>query len=389
MAPVVTTSNTGAYKMDYFLLKCAWWLFVAVLVSGFMLLGGRDLGVAYLLLWSGKTDEQRQLILSSIGPTWEGNQVWFITAGGALFAAWPLVYAVAFSSFYYALFLVLFGLILRPPGIDYRDKLPTSSWRQSWDIALWLSGLLPILLIGVALGNAYLGIPFHFDGSLRSFYTGEFFALLHPFALLVGVVSLSLCTTQAALFLNMKIADITIQKRVQKFARFFGVLGLTAFGVCGFWLSFLPGYKITQMGALNTALIPTHKTVVLENGAWLHNMHQYPLLTSGILVLIVLLTLGSVWISARKPKTALYGYSLSMVGTIAIAAIGLFPFILPSSSHPNHSLTAWDAVSSRTTLQIMFWVVIGFLPIVLAYTGYAYRMMSGSLSRKDLEHSAY
>ncbi len=372
--------------MDYMTLKGIWWLFVAVLVAGFMLLGGRDLGVAFLLPWVGKTDEQRRLLLNSIGPTWEGNQVWFITTGGALFAAWPFVYAVAFSSFYYALLLVLFALILRPPGFDYRSKLANPFWRTGWDIAVFLSGFVPSLLFGVALGNVFLGIPFHFDDTLRAFYTGQFLNLLHPFALLVGLVSLGLCVTQGALFLNVKIADVLIQERARRYAQGVGGLTILSFLGCGLWLRYLPGYHIVKQGNPQAMLIPTHKTVVLKEGAWLDAMTTHPSLW-GLVGLTCLIMLFTLLFCQRCPKKALYGYSVAMVGAIGVAASGLFPFILPSSSHPNHSLTAWDATSSAMTLHIMFWVVVLFLPIVLLYTGYAFRMMRGPLDRRNLSGS--
>ena len=370
--------------LDYALLKLIWWGLVAVLILGFMLLGGRDLGVAALLPWIGKTDEERRLMLNSIGPTWEGNQVWFITAGGALFAAWPLVYSVAFSAFYEALLLVLVALILRPPGFDYRSKLPNKKWRLMWDWALFASGFIPSLLIGVALGNIFLGVPFHFNGDLRSFYTGHFFQLLHPFALLVGIVSLCACVTQAGLFLAVKVADAALKKRAQHWAGCAGLLGLLGFAGCGLWLRSLPGYRVEGVLPIAERMIPTNKQVIIESGAWLSPMLHNPWVWNfGALSLVGLL--GVLLWRKQKPHYALYAHCLTITGYLATAGLSLFPFVLPSSSNPNHSLTIWDATSSHATLNMMFWVVVFFLPIVLGYTFFMYRVLRGPIRVVDLD----
>ena len=177
---------------DYLTLKIIWWLFVCVLLVGFALLDGFDLGVGTLLPFLARTDEQRRVLLNAIGPTWEGNQVWFITAGGAMFAAWPFVYATAFSGFYWAMLLVLFALFFRPVGFEYRSKVADPRWRNAWDWGLFVGGAVPALVFGVAFGNLLQGVPFELDGFMRSTYTGSFWGLLNPFGLLAGVVSLSM-----------------------------------------------------------------------------------------------------------------------------------------------------------------------------------------------------
>jgi len=152
------------YVFDYETLKIIWWGVVGLLLIGFAVLDGWDLGVGMLLPYVGRSDDERRVVLNSVGPTWEGNQVWFITAGGATFAAWPLVYATAFSGFYIALIVVLFALFLRPVGFDYRSKVPDPRWRGAWDWGIFVAGLVPALVFGVAFGNLLLGVPFHFDG---------------------------------------------------------------------------------------------------------------------------------------------------------------------------------------------------------------------------------
>ena len=183
---------------DYFTLKIIWWLLVGALLIGFALLGGFDLGVGTLLPFVARSDKQRRVLLNSIGPTWEGNQVWFITGGAALFAAWPLAYAVTFSSLYFALLLVLFALFFRPIGFDYRSKLPNPKWRSAWDWALFAGGFVPALLFGVAFGNLLQGIPFYFDEDMRIYNMGTLLGLLNPFALFAGVISVSMLVMQGA-----------------------------------------------------------------------------------------------------------------------------------------------------------------------------------------------
>ncbi len=229
--------------IDYEVLKLIWWLFVGVLLIGFALLDGFDLGVGTLLPFVGRTDEQRRVILNAIGPTWEGNQVWFITAGGALFAAWPMVYATAFSGFYWAMLLVLFALFFRPVGFEYRSKVEDVRWRSLWDWGLFAGGAVPALVFGVAFGNLLQGVPFYFDEFLRSYYTGSFWELLNPFALLAGGVSLSMLVCHGAIYLQMR-TEGDIQTRARQAATWFGLLFLAAFAagrdLAGLWHRRLP-----------------------------------------------------------------------------------------------------------------------------------------------------
>src|SRR6516165_527735 len=168
--------------LDYETLRLIWWLFLGVLLIGFAIMDGYDLGVGMLLPLVARSDTERRVAINAIAPFWEGNQVWFILGGGAVFAAWPPVYAASFSGFYLAMFLVLGTLILRPVGFDFRNKLAEPRWRNAWDWALTVGGAVPALLFGVAFGNLFLGLPFHYDELQRPVFTGSFFSLLHPFA---------------------------------------------------------------------------------------------------------------------------------------------------------------------------------------------------------------
>ncbi len=170
--------------LDYESLKLIWWLLVGVLLVGFAIMDGHDMGVGTLLPFVGKDDTERRVVINTVGPHWDGNQVWFITGGGAIFAAWPLVYATAFSGFYWAMLAVLWALFFRPVGFDYRSKISKPTWRKTWDWGLFVGGAVPPLIFGVAFGNLFQGVPFSFDDHLVSTYSGSFWALLNPFALL-------------------------------------------------------------------------------------------------------------------------------------------------------------------------------------------------------------
>lgn len=377
------------YVFDYATLKLIWWLFVGVLLIGFAILDGFDLGVGTLLPFVGRTDAERRVMIQSVGATWEGNQVWFITAGGAIFAAWPLVYAAAFSGFYVALMLTLFALFFRPVGFEYRSKLADPRWRNAWDWALFVGGAVPALIFGVAFGNLLQGVPFHFDADQRVFYTGSFWALLNPFALLAGVVSLAMLTMHGGIYLQLR-TDGALQERARGAALLFGLVFLAAFALAGVWVAFgLPAFRIASMPDANSAFMPLAKSVEREAGGWLGNYSRYPwtVLAPGLAFVATLVALGLS--RARRPGPAFVLSSLGVAGVILTAGLALFPFIMPSSSDPKSSLTIYDAVSSHRTLQIMFWVVLIFLPVIMAYTGWAYRVMRGTLRESSLHEGGY
>src|ERR1700739_2133430 len=218
--------------MDYATLKVIWWVLIGVLLIGFALTDGFDMGAAILLPFIAKTDSERRIVVNTVGATWEGNQVWFITAGGAMFAAWPLVYAASFSGFYFAMLLVLFALFFRPVGFDYRSKRPDPRWRAGWDWALFVGGFVPALVFGVAFGNLLQGVPFRFDTDLRVSYHGSFFALLNPFALICGLLSLSMLIAHGAAFLRIK-TDGAIARRASHALRITSLVALALFLAAG------------------------------------------------------------------------------------------------------------------------------------------------------------
>jgi len=377
------------YVFDYATLKLIWWVFMGVLLVGFAVLDGFDLGVGALLRFIGRSDEERRVMLNAIGPTWEGNQVWFVTAGGATFAAWPLVYATAFSGFYVALMLTLFALFFRPVGIEYRGKVKDPRWRDAWDWGLFIGGAVPALIFGVAFGNLLLGVPFHFDLDQRVFYTGSFFGLLNPFALLAGVVSLGMLTMHGAIYLQLR-TDGAVQERARRAALWCGIVFLAAFAAAGVWIaSGINAFRIVTLPPPDSAFMPLAKTVERVSGGWIANYTQYPWMLSAPVLAFGGTLLALAASGARRAGFAFVLSCFGVAGVVLTAGFALFPFIMPSSSDPKSSLTVYDAVSTHRTLQIMFWVVILFLPIVIAYTGWVYRVMRGTVTERAVREGGH
>ncbi|MBM3468875.1 MAG: cytochrome d ubiquinol oxidase subunit II [Alphaproteobacteria bacterium] len=372
--------------IDYEILRMIWWALLGVLLIGFAIMDGFDMGTAILLPFISKTDTERRVMLNTIAPVWEGNQVWFILGGGAIFAAWPFVYAAAFSGFYIALFLVLLALILRPVGMTFRSKISHTLWRSLWDKAIVISGLVPALVFGVAFGNILQGIPFYFDDSLRFFYGGSFLSLFTPFSLICGLLSLCLLTLQGATYLTLKTHDpiSSRAKRVGIGAAFFIIVFFTLGWV---WIKngWVPGYRIIETMGPNAPSNPLTKKVIIDQFAWLNNYSLYPWMWAAPLIGYISTLLTAMLLALKCPGKAFIMSSLTQVGIISTAGLSLFPFILPSSSHPNSSLTVWDSSSSHLTLFLMLVSVIIFLPPILLYTAWVFRVMRGKVSEKDVQ----
>jgi cytochrome bd ubiquinol oxidase subunit II len=371
--------------LDYETLKLVWWLLVGVLLLGFAVMDGHDMGVGTLLPFLGRSDVERRVIINTVGPHWDGNQVWFITGGGAIFAAWPLVYATAFSGFYWAMLAVLWALFFRPVGFDYRSKLPNPAWRTAWDWGLFVGGAVPALIFGVAFGNLLQGVPFHFQSNLLPVYTGSFWALLNPFALLAGVVSLSMLTFHGANYLMVR-TEGDIYQRAKRASTIFGLAMVVCFALAGVWVSLgIPGYVITSAVDPGALPDPLSKTVVQQAGAWMGNFSAHPLLWLVPAAGIAGGLLGVLMARMDRPLTAFVASAVAELGVIGTAGVAMFPFVMPSSSDPRSSLTAWDSVSSHLTLSVMFWAALIFTPIVIAYTGWAYKVMAGKVTTRFIE----
>ncbi|HBN21839.1 MAG TPA: cytochrome d ubiquinol oxidase subunit II [Holosporales bacterium] len=377
--------------LDYELLRLIWWALLGILLIGFAVLDGFDLGVAGLLPFVSKTDVERRIVLNTVGPVWEGNQVWLILGGGAIFAAWPALYAVSFSGFYLAIFLALFAIIIRPVGFKFRSKMPNPQWRNFWDNALFVGGIVPALIFGVAFGNLFLGVPFHFNEELRSFYTGGFFELLTPFPLLCGVLAILMMLLQGSTFLALK-TEKKIQQRSVAYGQVISLLTALLFTLCGVWLwSSIEGYAI--ISEINTAgpSNPVIKEVSRQTGTWMtwHQIHPMTYAVPALGIFMAFMT--ALLLRTRCHTCAFLSSSLTTFSIIATAGLSLFPFLLPSSTHPSHSLTVWDASSSQMTLFVMLIATLIFLPIVLVYTAWVYRVLRGKVTEKTIkkETNAY
>ena len=378
--------------LDYTTLKVIWWLLIGVLIIGFAIMDGFDLGIGTLLPFVGRTDEERRVLLNVVGPTWESNQVWLVTAAGALFAAWPLVYATAFSGLYFIFLLVLFALFLRPVGFDYRSKLKNPHWRSAWDWGLFIGGAVPALVFGIAFGNLLLGLPFHLDSDLRSYYTGSFWELLNPFSVLTGVLNLALLIMQGAIYLQKR-TEAVIAQRCQTAVLWSAAVFSICFGIAGIWIAYgIEGFQIESIGELDAAPNPLGKRVHTESGAWLNNYSTFDWLYMIPIAVFVLTLLTVLCSRLNKPGLGFLTSSLSVAGVILTAGFSMYPFLLPSKTDPNSSLTIWDASASYMSLKVMLWATLIMLPIVIFYTHWVYRILRGKVTTqtiRDNQHTAY
>jgi cytochrome d ubiquinol oxidase subunit II len=377
---------------EYEILRLIWWAVLGVLLIGIAVMDGFDLGTAILLPVIGRTDMDRRIMINTVGPVWEGNQVWLILGAGAIFAAWPALYAVAFSGFYLAMLLLLLSLILRPVGFKFRGKLEDTRWRTTWDTALVIAGLVPALVFGVALGNALQGVPFRFDDTLRMTYTGSFFGLFNPFALLAGLISVAMIVMHGACWLGCK-TEAPLRERAQQAGVIAAIALVVLFVAAGIWAARLDGYVVQSFAGFDAPSNPLTKQVGRAVGALLRNYTIAP-----VTMLAPVLGIGGAVCSAlllrfsRRPVLAFCCSGIAVAGVVATAGVSLFPFLLPSSLDANSSLTVWDASSSATTLLVMAVVVALLLPVVLLYTAFIYRVLRGPVTQAMLEadpHESY
>jgi cytochrome bd ubiquinol oxidase subunit II len=374
--------------LDYEILRFLWWAILGLLLIGFAVTDGYDLGMGILLRFIAKTDAERRQAIATVEPVWEGNQVWFVLGGGAAFAAWPMLYAASFSGFYVAMLVVLAALILRPVAFNFRDKLTEPQWRDAWDWALFISGFVPALIFGVAFGNLLRGVPFHLEPDLRPVYDGSFFGLLNPFALLAGLVSVAMLAMHGGAWIALK-SDGTVAGRARRASSTAGWITLVLFALAGLWVVLaLPGFEISGAIAHDGPSNPLMKTVVVAPGAWLANYHHFPLSIAAPILGLAGALLAALFARAGRDLLAFLSSALGIAGIIATPGLAMFPFLFPSATDPKSSLTVWDASSSRMTLFIMLIVTIIFLPIVLFYTGWVLRILRGRV-RSGEQHEGY
>jgi len=334
--------------IEYELLKIIWWVLVGVLLIGFALTDGFDMGSMALMPFVGKNDDERRL-------------------------------------------LVLFALFLRPVGFDYRSKLENTKWRSSWDWGLCIGGAVPALVFGVAFGNMFLGVPFQLDETVRSTYTGSFFALLNPFALVCGLVSLSMLAAHGGAWLMLR-TDGDLRARSAKATQIMGIVFLVCFLLAGAWLYFgnIQGYTLAQPFDTNAVANPLAKQVITDaNPGWMNNYSIYPI----TMIAPIMAILGALIViaAAGKAKAGLsfLGTSLAVTGAILTAGFSLFPFLMPSSTNPTVSLTMWDAVASKNSLTVMTVAACIFVPLILCYTTWCYYKMWGVVTNKHIQENSH
>ena len=367
--------------LDYDILRLIWWALLGVLLIGFALTDGYDLGVAALLPFVARSDEERRMVINAVAPHWEGHQVWLILGGGAIFAAWPFVYAVSFSGFYLAMFLVLAALIVRPVAFKYRSKHPDSGWRARWDAALFVGGLVPALVFGVAVGNVLEGAPFRLDGDLRSFYEGTLLGLFSPFALLSGLLSVAMLALHGAGWLAMKIEDGPVLARARRFASIAAMLAVALFVLGGVLVANgRMGFRLEGAADPTGPSNPRFAMTVAAPGAWLDNYMRYPWMRIAPILGLTGPLMALLGIRLRRHVLNFAGSSIATIGIIATVGLSMFPFILPSTIDPRSSLTVWNASSSHLTLWIMLLVTVLLLPVVLGYTAWAFRVLFGRVT---------
>ncbi|MPQ95733.1 cytochrome d ubiquinol oxidase subunit II [Thioclava sp. JE_KL1] len=373
-------------------LRVIWWLLLGVLLIGFALTDGFDMGVGALLPFVGKTDSERRVAINTVGPVWEGNQVWFILGGGAIFAAWPPLYAVSFSGFYLAMFLVLAALILRPVAFKYRSKRDSAAWRNGWDWALFVGGAVPALIFGVAMGNVLQGVPFELNDMLMPLYPGNFImkllGLLNPYALLAGVVSLSMLMMHGAAWLSVK-TEGAVKVRATEIGSVAGMVAFAAYILAGIWLAFgITGYHITSVVPDNGPSNPLFSTVE-HSGSWMQAYADRPWIAIAPILGLAGIAMAVRGLRAGREVSTLLWSKLGIFGVISSVGLTMFPFILPSSKMPDASLTVWDASSSHQTLFIMLVCALIFMPLILAYTAWVYKVLWGKVTVEDVERDSH
>ena len=371
--------------IDYTTLRIIWWVLLGVLLIGFAVMDGFDLGAATLLPFVARNDLERRVVINSVGPVWEGNQVWLILGGGAIFAAWPPLYAVSFSGFYLAMFAILFALILRPVGFKYRSKRESPTWRSRWDWALFVGGFVPTLIMGVAVGNVLQGVPFRLGSDLRIFYDGTtLFELLNPFALLAGLLSVSMIVMHGASWLVLKTTG-EVAARARTYGSIAALVTIVLFALGGLWLwAGIDGYRFVSALVTDGPSNPLAKTVEQGTGIWFENYAAHPwtmiapaLGFAGAALALLLLRMG-------RELLPILASAVSILGIISTVGLSMFPFILPSSIDPRSSLTVWDASSSHLTLFIMLVVTVIFIPLIVAYTSWVYRVLWGKVEEGEI-----
>ncbi len=373
--------------LSYDTLRLIWWMLLGILLIGFAIMDGYDLGVGTLLPFAARTDAERRQLINLIGPTWEGNQVWLVLGGGAIFAAWPALYAASFSGFYLAMIAILLALILRPVGFKFRGKIHDARWKSLWDWALFVGGFVPALIFGVAVGNVLVGVPFGLDATMRASYHGSFLGLLMPFPLVAGLLSVAMLVTHGAVMIAARCPG-AVALRARSYGKMAALATLGLFALAGLWIAFgIDGFRISSAQVVGGPSNPLTKTVVTATGAWLDNFSARPVTILAPVLGLAGPLIAYFGLGSGRWKTSLFGSSIAIFGIIATVGVSLFPFLMPSTIDPAMSLTVWDASSSHLTLFIMLIATVFFLPLILAYTSWVYWVMRGPVTAESIDRN--
>lgn len=377
---------------EYEFLKVMWWLIVGAILMVYATTAGFDAGVTMYMPFL-RSEKDRRVVLNTSAPTWDGNLTWLVFAGGGLFVTWPVIYSLAFSGMYAALLLILFAFFLRPPGYEYRNKIDSAAWRNMWDWGLFISGMVPVFVFGVALGNCFLGFPYYFDpNTYRSYYTGNLFGLLNPYALLSGVVSVLMVLMHGSVYLQRR-TEGSLRQLAFRVHVIAAILLLIAFTIAGLLLmTKMIGYKLITAA---TTVYPLENVVHTGVGYWIQTYGQYPWK-----YLAPVVAYGGIFESLWAAyygwySTAFWASCFAVGGIIGTAGATLFPFLMPSYTHPAQSLTVWNAASSQYALNVMLYIGSILLIIILGYKIFAYNTIWGkkpTLTAEDVEkdkHSFY
>lgn len=376
-------AETATLLFDYETLRIIWWLMFGLTLVGFAIMHGFGLGVAMLLPFVARTEEERRTALGTMDVAWDGNQAWFLLAGVAIFAIWPPLHAIAFSGFFFAMFAVLLGLIVRPAASRLRPCAKSASGGSAWDGVLFLSGFVPAAILGLAVGNVLQGVPFHFDVLRQPVYDGDFLDLFNMFALLNGAVAVAMLCMHGGTYLALR-TDGILAERARIAAAAAAMALIFLFAVSGLWAGLgIGGYAVVDGASANGPSDPLAKTVAVVPDGWFHNYVSRlgAVFASGcglIAPLSVVLLLD-----IRLNLHAFVASCVGVFGVVASCGLTMFPFLLPSSIDPNSSLTVWDASASRSTLSNLLIASAVLMPLVIGYTVWAFRR----LRRNDRERS--
>jgi len=332
--------------MEFQLLNVIWFILVTVLLAVYAILDGFDLGVGILHLFV-KGEENKRILMNSIGPVWDGNEVWLLAGGGSIFAAFPLVYATAFSSFYLAVYLLLLALFFRAISFEFRGKVESPGWRKFWDYSFGIGSLLPAVLLGVAYGNILRGLPL----DANKIFTGSFFDLLNPYAVLIGILALVMCLMQGAIYLTHK-TEGELKEKYEKLAT-------------KFWVAFIALWFVVTVLSLFISKF-------LFDG-----ITKSPFFWVLFLLFLFSIAMIPVTLKAKNNKRAFLFSSLSIFAMIGLSAVGLFPRLIPSLTDLKNSLTIINASSTQGTLTAMLIIALIGMPFVLGYTIYIYKVFKG------------